>query len=57
MQNDRNFVELIHLYLEGGKDSFLKVAVQNYRNFLELIHLYIKAGMVNSLRNKFLRII
>jgi hypothetical protein len=57
MQNDRNFMELIHLYLEWGKDSFLKVVVLNYRNFVELIHLYLKAGVVYSLRNKFMRII
>ena len=56
MQNERDCVELIHLYLEGGKDYFMKV-MQNDRNSVELIHLYLKVGMVYSLRNKFQYII
>jgi len=56
VQNERDCVELIHLYLEGGKDYFMKV-MQNDRNSVELIHLYLKVGMVYSLRNKFQYII
>jgi hypothetical protein len=50
-------MELIHLYLEGGKDYFLKVVMQNDRNFVELIQPYLKAGKEERVPEYYLLVI
>jgi len=54
MQNDKNFMEVIHPYIEAGIDYYLpkvfspalKVVVKNDRNFMKLILLFLKSGKI-----------